>query len=80
MTRFLKLNRTNNPANPDEDETVFVNLAELKYFIARPKGGATVHLVHEDLPWHVRESCEDLVLQHLVVQLREDDLEGREVQ
>lgn len=59
---FFSVTRINNPTSIEE-EPVYVNLNEVKYFSAHAEGGASLFLVHEELPMQVKEPCEDLMMQ-----------------
>ena len=58
--RFLRVTRTNNPTTPVE-EVIYVNSREVKYLCGAEEGGSLLHLIHEEVPMQVRESCEELL-------------------
>lgn len=59
---ILRVTRGNNPAS-NEPELLFVNLAEVKYFSPGTNCGTVMHLIHEEMPLQIEESCEDIVEQ-----------------
>lgn len=61
MNPFIRATRRN-PQEPDSPaEEIYVNTGAVQYMTDNPEGGTLIHLLNEDMPMQVQESCEELV-------------------